>query len=158
MNKQTADHPSHPMLHIIPCSKDNYHIYLNSGIDFNGDLYDKLENLFKDGFGSKSEPLKYTRQKLNGLITEMNKCIQTHDPDDSDVSMSESSDDEDKDNMETIQQILARRLKSKSSQKMLDKYNISDSEDEDMITHSRRIRFLLHEIKQLKEQITNLKH
>jgi hypothetical protein len=41
---------------------------------------------------------------------------------------------------------------------MLDQYNISDSEDEDMITHSRRIRFLLNEIKQLKEQITNLKH
>jgi hypothetical protein len=159
MNKQNVDHPSHPMLHIIPCSKDNYHIYLNSGIDFNGELYDKLENLFKDGFGSKSEPLKYNRQKLNSLITDMNKIIQSYDPEDEPEDSSGSSDDDDdKDNIETIQKVLARRLKSTSSQKTIEEYHISDSEEEDMIKHSRRLRFLLKEVKQMKDEITNLKH
>ncbi len=142
---------THPLLQIIPCTKDLFHIYLNVGIDFSDSLYDKIDSLFKEGLGTKQKPLKCNSLQLNKIITDLNKCCQEFDPN------SDNSDDDSDDEEETIQQVLARRLKSESTQEIIDEETVENSEDEDTITTSRRIRYLLNSIKLLKDEIHNLK-
>jgi len=142
---------THPLLQIIPCTKDLFHIYLNVGIDFSDSLYDKIDSLFKDGLGTKQKPLKCNIIQLNKIITDLNKCCQEFDPN------SDDEDEESEDEEETIQQVLARRLKSESTHEIIDEDTIENSEDEDTITTSRRIRYLLNTIKLLKDEIHNLK-
>jgi hypothetical protein len=151
MSNKNTDTITHPLLQIIPCTKDLFHIYLNAGIEFSDSLYDKIDELFKEGLGTKQKPIKCNTLQLNKIITDLNKCLEEFDPnsDDSDYD----SDDEE----ETIQQVLARRLKSESKQEIIDEETIENSEDEDTITSSRRIRYLLKSIKLLKDEIHNLK-
>jgi len=149
MSTQQKDHPYHPMLHIIPCNKGTYHVYLNSGVDFNGDLYDKMESLFEKNFGYKDEPLKWSRAKCEEMIQKMNTILDSYDPDDDfaeDDSGSESASGSEDDD-ETIQQVLARRLKSESTQDVITEETIADSEDEDVISLSRRIRYIYSKLK-----------
>lgn len=153
MSTIQKEHPSHPMLHIIPCSKGTYHVYLNSGIDFNGELYDKMEALFEKNFGYKDEPLKWSRDKCETIIRKMNDILQKHDPeDDYDEEDGSGSDEdsEDEDNEETIQQVLARRLKSESTKDIIDEEELENSEDEDVISLSRRIRYIYSKLKDKK--------
>lgn len=147
-------HPSHPMLHIIPCNKGMYHVYLNSGIDFNGNLYDKMEELFEKNFGYKDEPLKWSRDKCETMIHKINELLQKHDPND-DFSDEEGTDSEgdsgeEEDNEETIQQVLARRLKSESTRDIIQEEEIENSEDEDVISLSRRLRHIYSILKDKK--------
>jgi hypothetical protein len=142
---------THPLLQIIPCTKDLFHIYLNVGIDFSDDLFDKIQTLFKDGLGTKQKPLKCNTLQLNKIINDLNKCCQEFDPND------DETDDDSDDEEETIQQVLARRLKSESTQEIIEEDTVENSEDEDTITASRRIRYLLKSIKVLKDEIHNLK-
>jgi hypothetical protein len=151
MSSKTNTEITHPLLHIIPCTKDSYHIYLNKGIEFDDNLFDKIEALFKDGFGTKQKPLKMNTPQLNKLITDLDTILNNYNPDKS--SDSESEDEEE----ETIQEVLARRLKSKSSHDIIEDETIEDSQDEDVITLSRRTRYLLNTIKVLKDEIHNLK-
>lgn len=149
----SAPHPSHPMLHIIPCNKGMYHVYLNSGIDFNGELYDKMETLFEKNFGYKDEPLKWSRDKCETIIRKMNDILQQHDPNEDFVSDEESGSDEDsenEDNEETIQQVLSRRLKSESTQDIISEETIENSEDEDVISLARRVRYIYSKLKDKK--------
>jgi len=69
---------THPLLQIIPCTKDLFHIYLNVGIDFSDDLFDKIQTLFKDGLGTKQKPLKCNTLQINvvkNLIQMMMKLM-----------------------------------------------------------------------------------
>jgi hypothetical protein len=143
-------HPFHPMLHIIPCSKGMYHVYLNSGIDFNGELYDKMESLFEKNFGYRDEPLKWSREKCETTIRKMNEILQQHDPEEDYEDESGSDEEEDSDNEETIQQVLARRLKSESTKDIIEEDELENSEDEDVISLSRRIRYIYSKLKDKK--------
>lgn len=71
--------------------------------------------------------------------------------DDETSSESSSTDDE------MIQKVLARRLKSESTQDEIQDENISDSENEDVLSLCRRIRHLYREINDLKQVIKNVK-
>ncbi len=143
---------SHPLFHIIPCTKDLYHIYFISGVDLNEDLEKKLESSipeFKEnGLGTREKPLKMNSVQLNKALSETNKIMQ-------EFSMNyEPSDSEDDDNdEETIQQVISRRIKRASTQEVLEDETIEHSDDENNITLSRRVRYLLKELKKLKSKI-----
>ena len=150
MSTQPKEHPYHPMLHIIPCNKGMYHVYLNSGIDFNGELYDKMEDLFEKNFGYKDEPLKWSRSKCEDIIQKMNTLLQSYDPNEEEIEDESEEDSEDENNEETIQQVLARRLKSESTNELITEEEILDSEDEDVISLARRIRYIYSKLKDKK--------
>lgn len=68
-------------------------------------------------------------------------------------SSEESSDDE-----ELIQKVLARRLTYESSQKSIPDETIPNSDDEDCVSYSRRLRHLYSVIKELRTRITVLEN
>ena len=66
---------------------------------------------------------------------------------------SEESDDESSTDDELIQKVLARRLMSESTQDIIDNDLIEDSENEDVISLSRRLRHLYKEFNSIKNQL-----
>jgi hypothetical protein len=71
---------------------------------------------------------------------------------DSEDDESSSEDDE------LIQTVLARRLKSESSQKSIQEEDIENSDNEDCISYSRRLRHIYDVIKKQREQISLLEN
>lgn len=116
------------------------------------------------------EEILYTlkhKKTFKDKSSKENKESKSNEKDD--VSVQESSDkdssdesDEDESESDTddelIQKVLARRLKSESSQKEIAEYSISDSDNEDVVTHSRRIRHLYKIITQLDERLKKLEN
>ena len=147
----------HPILHITQNSKNLYYVFLNKGITFsNPDLLKSILKIFPHGFGSKSEPFYMTQIQLQTLITNLNTILSKYNPDSESESENGSESDEEE-NEETIQQVLARRFKSESTQSVIEEDTIENSEDEDVISSSRRIRYLLKEFNILKNKINDLK-
>ena len=145
----------HPILHITQDSKKLYYVFLNKGITFsNPDLLESILKIFPHGFGSKSVPFYMNQIQLQTLITNLNTILSKYNPDSESESESESDEEE---NEETIQQVLARRFKSESTQSVIEDDTIENSEDEDVISNSRRIRYLLKELNNLKNKINDLK-
>lgn len=141
--------PEHSFLTILECpGKSKYHIFKNSAISFSEPLEISIKESFPNGLGTRKQPITLTGDELRKLIKQLDEVVKSHETESSD----ESSDDED----ETIQRVLARRIKSQSSQKSIEEENISDSENEDVISHSRRFRHLYSEIKSLKTKINSL--
>jgi hypothetical protein len=141
--------PEHSFLTIVECpGKSKYHIYKNSAILFSESLEISISEKFPNGLGTRKQPITLTGDELRKLIKQLDEVVRSHEAESSD----ESSDDEE----ETIQRVLAHRIKSQSSQKSIEEENISDSENEDVISHSRRFRHLYSEIKSLKTKINSL--
>jgi hypothetical protein len=145
---------THPLLHIISCSKHSngkqlFHIYKNKSISFSEEVMNEIEETFSKGLGTKTQPLQLTQTECEDLIKKLDIIIEKH----GNQTDSEYSDDEE----ETIQTVLARRIKRESKGKIIEEEVISDSENEDVISNSRRLRYLYKEIKCLKEQINNIK-
>ena len=57
-----------------------------------------------------------------------------------------------------IQKTLARRLKSESKQLEIEEHHVSDSEYEDVVSITRRLRYLYKHIKNLEHRIHKLEH
>ena len=147
----------HPILHITQNSKNLYYVFLNKGITFsNPDLLKSILEIFPRGFGSKSEPFHMNQIQLQTLITSLNTILSKYNPD-SDSESENGSESDEEENEETIQQVLARRFKSESTQSVIEEDTIENSEDEDVISNSRRIRYLLKEFNILKNKINDLK-
>lgn len=145
---------SHPLLSIIPCSNEHYHVFLHPYIEFEDLLDDKIYSTFKSGLGTKVKPLKCTSKELSQTIQKLDELIEntkyTNTPD-------SNNDSETEDDEETIQQVLKRRLKSESKHEIIEETNISDSEDEDVISTSRRLRNIYKQLQHLQNEINYLK-
>lgn len=147
----------HPILHITQNSKNLYYVFLNKGVTFsNPDLLESILKIFPHGFGSKSVPFHMNQIQLQTLITSLNTILSKYNPD-SDSESENGSESDEEENEETIQQVLARRFKSESTQSVIEEDTIENSEDEDVISNSRRIRYLLKEFNILKNKINDLK-
>jgi hypothetical protein len=70
--------------------------------------------------------------------------------------LEELENEEDESDDELIQEALARRYKSPSSNKHIEDENVEDSESETMIKHSRRLRHIYSTMKSLREDIKKL--
>jgi hypothetical protein len=70
-------------------------------------------------------------------------------------SRSRSSDEESSDD-EMIQTVLARKMKSESSGKHIEEESIPDSDQEDCVSYSRRLRHVYIELAKMREKIAEL--
>jgi hypothetical protein len=87
----------------------------------------------------------------NKSLRDFTKLVDNHEETDSESSS--STDDE------LIQKTLCRRLTiQKSKQSLIDEHNVSDSEMEDVVSLTRRIRYLLKKVSQLEERVLNLEN
>jgi hypothetical protein len=75
--------------------------------------------------------------------------------DEQEESENDSSDEED--DPELIQHVLAHRLLAESSHKVIDKEDIDNSDDEDVVTMSRRMRHIYVELNNLKAEVKTLR-
>jgi hypothetical protein len=66
------------------------------------------------------------------------------------------SEDEDSSDDELIQNVLARRLMSESSQKVIDMEAIPNSDEEDCVSYSRRLRHVYGVVESLRQRIKTL--
>lgn len=85
-----------------------------------------------------------------------NKNTEKDEKDDDEDEYYEDSDETSTDD-EMVQKVLARRLKSESTQDEIPETNISDSENEDVLSVCRRLRHLYREMNILKSEIQQLK-
>jgi hypothetical protein len=67
----------------------------------------------------------------------------------------EEEEDSDSSDDELIQEVLKRRLKSESEKLTIDEDKIDNSDDEDVISLSRRLRFIYKELQHLKSNLKN---
>jgi hypothetical protein len=121
------------------------HKFLHSSLK-----YDQNKRVFM----LKTKNLDSFLSDIDSIVQEFEKQTEESE-EESEESSSSSSDDSEEDKV-LIQQALARRLEMKSRQDIIDTEVISESEHESVITHSRRIRFLLQEIKALKARVAKL--
>jgi hypothetical protein len=143
---------THPLFHIINCTKDMYHVYLISGILLTEGLEDRLMKSIKEfkdnGFGNRSKPLKLNRVQLVKILDETSKIMEEYNLNNESEGEEESEDDDE----ETIQKVISRRMKRESTKEMIDSDSIDHSDDENNITITRRLRYILKELEQLKKE------
>lgn len=70
-----------------------------------------------------------------------------------DIEHEENEDDSESSDDELIQEVLQRRLKSESENLLIEEDNIQNSDDEDVISLSRRLRYVLKELEKLKNNL-----
>ena len=93
--------------------------------------------------------LKKFKNEVKEIYNEYlsNLSISNEDDIEQEEEESESSDDE------LIQEVLQRRLKSDSENLLIEEDNIQNSDDEDVISLSRRLRYVLKELDNLKNNL-----
>jgi hypothetical protein len=106
------------------------------------EMFNILSNFFDDNLkrNGKSSQWYVKVEDAASLCHQIDKIVEDLDNEE------EESDDE------LIQQALARRFKSESSGKVIEEHTLEDSEDEDVISLSRRIRHLYKVIDELQRK------
>lgn len=104
------------------------------------ELFNILSSFFDDNFkrNGKNSQWFVKTEDAAALCHQIDKMVEDID------------DEEDESDDELIQEALARRFKSESSGKVIEEHTLEDSEDEDVISLSRRIRHLYKVIDELK--------
>jgi len=91
--------------------------------------------------------LKKFKNEVKEIYNEYLSISNEDDIEQEEEEESESSDDE------LIQEVLQRRLKSDSENLLIEEDNIQNSDDEDVISLSRRLRYVLKELDNLKNNL-----
>lgn len=114
------------------------------------DLEDKKEETEKKI--SSLKPVSYINWEVSS-----NKQEETlsEDEKNNDESDEENQDDESSDD-ELIQTVLARKMKNESSGKLIDTENINDSDEEDCVSYSRRLRHIYAVMGNLRSRVAEL--
>jgi hypothetical protein len=118
--------PTHSLLTFIPAkSGQKALVHIKKEVD--DDTYNLLVDFFDENFkrNGKASQWVIKASEAKDLCLEVEKILDEEESDD-----------------ELIQEALARRFKSQSSGKHIDKETVDDSEDEDVISLSRRLRHI----------------
>jgi hypothetical protein len=146
-SKNTFDHSDfkHPSIIIEPLNKKLYSITIRS------DASDKWMSFLDDA-------LEYDSDNRCWIVNtdEINSFVELIENVSEDVSGSEYSSEEESTDDELVQKTLERRLKSSSKQYEIEDDHVSDSELEDVIAISRRLRFLYKTISNLSKRVDKL--
>jgi len=119
-------------------------------------IEDNNEGLFK--LLKKFNPVKKNDgiiilKKFKNEVKEIyNEYLSISNEDDIEQEEKEEDDSESSDD-ELIQEVLQRRLKSDSENLLIEEDNIQNSDDEDVISLSRRLRYVLKELDNLKNNL-----
>jgi hypothetical protein len=109
------------------------------------DFKQKLINKLSSSSSSSSNTKEKKSESRSSSEKVSSKSRSSHSSSSSDDSESSTDD-------ELIQKVLARRFMSSSDQQEIELETIEDSENEDVISLSRRLRYLYKQIKELKEK------
>lgn len=93
--------------------------------------------------------------KDDSLSDDEKKRSRSRNRDESDDENRSGSDDESSDD-ELIRAVLARKMKSESSGKSIESETINDSDEEDCVSYSRRLRHIYSVIETLRTRISEL--
>jgi len=132
--------PTHSLLTFIPAKTGQ-----NALVQIKKEVDDDTYNLLVDFFDENL--------KRNGKASQW--IIKSNEAKDLCLEVEKILDEEESDD-ELIQEALARRFKSQSSGKHIEKETVDDSEDEDVISLSRRLRHIytvLDKINKTQEEI-----
>lgn len=105
---------------------------------------------WEDPIGDKLEPASENEKKHESPELEDDEETVETDDEDREEGDDESSDDE------LIQAVLARKMKSESSGKLIDTETINDSDEEDCVSYSRRLRHVYAVLANLRSRIAEL--
>jgi hypothetical protein len=120
-------------------------------------IEDNNEGLFK--LLKKFNPVKKNDgiiilKKFKNEVKEIyNEYLSISNEDDIEQEENENEDDSESSDDELIQEVLQRRLKSESENLLIEEDNIQNSDDEDVISLSRRLRYVLKELEKLKNNL-----
>ena len=149
MSSKSFDHSDfkHPSIIIEPLNKKLYSITIRS------DASDKWISFLDDA-------LEYDDENRCWIVNndEIQSFVELIENVSEDVSNSEYSSEEDSTDDELVQKTLERRLKSASKQTEITDEHVSDSELEDVIAISRRLRYLYKVISNLSKRVEKLEH
>jgi hypothetical protein len=145
--------------------------------DVEKDLYKLLEEFLKEKlkFCNKKKAFLVNVSNIDAFLADVDDFTEEWNEDeeedeDADEEEEDDEDDEEEDEKKrkqeeedriTIQEAFARRLRLKSRGEMIEDDHISESEQEDRITTTRRIRYLLKvakELKELRERVEKLEN
>ena len=142
---------NHSYISISSLNKKFYGVSLkNNSEDKEADKWEDILN----------ESLEYSKENKCWIVN--NKEIKeficlienlSNDSSESDSESSESSTDD-----ELIQKTLTRRLTSQSKQHLIEQEHASDSEMEDVVSLTRRIRYLYKSVQQLNNSLDDMEN
>jgi hypothetical protein len=135
--------PQHKILNFV-ASKQGSTVLAHIKKDVDDDTYRIIAQFLDENFKRNGKNPQWFVK-----ASEANDLCQAVDDIINDIDQDESDD-------ELIRETLARRFKSQSSGKVIEENNVEDSEDEDVVSLSRRIRFLYRVIDKLKGRIEEL--
>jgi hypothetical protein len=141
--------PTHPYLTFKEYAEDDhfYEIYLVELED--KDLEHNIRSMMNASLDSeKREKCRCWLLAKKDVTSFIEAVKEIEQEDDKSEDESDSTTDD-----ELIQKALARRMKSETSSTVIEDTNISDSEMEDVLSLSRRIRYLMRRISYLEKQL-----
>jgi hypothetical protein len=141
---------NHPYIYIEPYNKKLCKVSLKKSSDEWQDFLDDALDYSKEtkSWIIKNEEIKEFKNLLDNINEEK---LSKHDS-----SSSSSSEESDSTDDELIQKTLSRRLKSESKRLLIDEDDVEDSLDEDVISTSRRMRYVLKMLRDLRKRVEHL--
>lgn len=153
--KHATSLPSHTYLTFKEYAEDDkfYEIYLNDIAD--KDLEHDIRCMMNASLDSEKRDKHRCWLLSKKDVNNFFEAIEELEKEDRKEEESDSSSDSSTDD-ELIQKALARRMKSESSSTVIEEYNISDSEMEDVLSLSRRLRYVLKRLDYLEKQLAKV--
>jgi hypothetical protein len=134
--------PTHSLVSFVMVNKSSSNAIVSIKKEVDDDTYDIIAEFFDDNLKRNSSKVSnqwlIKADEAHDICGEIDKLIEEAD------NREDESDDE------LIQEALARRFHSESSGKVIEQESVDDSEDEDVISLSRRLRHLYKRIQQLE--------
>jgi len=144
---------NHPYIYVQPYTKSLWKVSLKKESDEWQDFLDDALDYSKE---AKSWIIKVDElDQFRDLLENINEEKKSKKESSSEESSSEESDSTDD---ELIQKTLSRRLKSESRQLIIEEENVEDSLDEDVISTTRRLRYVYKLIRDLRKRIEILEN
>jgi len=142
---------NHPYIYIEPYNKKLCKVSLKKSSNEWQDFLDDALDYSKE---TKSWIIKVDEiAEFKNLLENINEEKLVKEEESSSSSSEEDSDSTDD---ELIQKTLSRRLKSESRQLEIEEDTVEDSLDEDVISTSRRMRYVLKMLRDLRKRVEQL--
>jgi len=138
--------PTHALVQFVFTKSSQQNAIATVRKDVDDDTADMLKNFFDDNFKriGKTESWMVKSSEAHEICAEIDRQLE------------EMEKEEDESDDELIQEALKRRFKSESSGKHIEEETLDDSEDEDVVSLSRRLRHIYKVVGKLQAQLDHL--
>lgn len=145
--------PSHPFFTFKSIDKKFYEISISKIEDKNihDKIIDMMNNVLHTNNLDKVQKWLLPKSDVSSFLDAIYKIEHPELNEDNDIPIESDSDSTTDD--ELIQKALARRMKHETGTTCIKEDNISDSEMEDVLSISRRLRFIMLRLKNIEKQL-----